>query len=234
MAKKNKVVVEQSRKIVVETHPKSLISEQYRTTRTNINFSVPAGELRTLLFTSSVQAEGKSTTSVNLAHLFAQEGKKVIFIDCDMRKPTLHLTMHSDNTMGLSNYLTNQGSLEQAIKHTEGSNLSFITSGPIPPNPSELIASSRFDEMVTILKQDYDMVIFDAPPLLSVTDAQILANKSDGTILVIRSGNTEKDSARRAKELLEASQAKVLGVILNQYKFEKEHYYYYQYYGEEE
>lgn len=231
MAKYKKTVVEQSRKIVVEINPRSFISEQFRTTRTNINFSMPAGELRTLLFTSSIQAEGKSTVSVNIAHLLAQEGKRVLLVDSDMRKPTLHMTMNSSNTLGLSNYLTDNCLLNDAVQDAETPNLSFMTSGPIPPNPSELLASGRFDKMLDELKTRFDMIIFDAPPLLSVTDSQILANKSDGTVLIVRAGKTPKDSVKRAKELLVSSQAKILGVILNQFIIDKDHYYYYQYYG---
>ncbi|WP_342528153.1 CpsD/CapB family tyrosine-protein kinase [Chryseomicrobium sp. FSL W7-1435] len=232
MAKKPKFIVEQSRQVVVERSPKSIISEQFRTARTNINFSVPAGDLKTLVFTSSVQAEGKSTVSANLAHLFAQEGKKVLFIDADMRKPTLHLTMHTENTNGLSNVLTKQSTWSETIHPSEGTpNLDFITSGPVPPNPAELLASKQFDDMVEDLTREYDLIIFDAPPLLSVTDSQILANKCDGTVLVILAGTTQKDSVKRAKELLDSSQAHILGVVLNKFKMEKDHYYYYQYYG---
>lgn len=231
MAKK-KFIVEQSRQVVVERSPKSLISEQFRTTRTNINFSMPAGDLKTIVFTSSVQAEGKSTVSANLAHLFAQEGKRVLFVDADMRKPTVHLTMHTENTVGLSNVLTNQSAWKDAVRESSVQpNLFFITSGPVPPNPAELLASKQFDSLLAEISTQYDLVLFDAPPLLSVTDSQILANKCDGTILVVLAGKTQKDSARRAKELLETSQAKILGVILNQFKMEKDHYYYYQYYG---
>lgn len=232
MARKQKFIVEQSRQVVVERSPKSIISEQFRTARTNINFSVPAGELNTLVFTSSVQAEGKSTVSANLAHLFAQEGKKVLFIDADMRKPTLHLTMHKENTTGLSNVLTKQAVWSDVVHESEARpNLYFITSGPVPPNPAELLASKQFDEMAEEMSREFDLVIFDAPPLLSVTDSQILANKCDGTVLVVLAGSTQKDSVRRAKELLETSQAHILGVVMNKFKMEKDHYYYYQYYG---
>lgn len=234
MAKK-KFIVEQSRQVVVERNPKSLISEQFRTTRTNINFSVPAGEVKSLVFTSSLQAEGKSTVSANLAHLFAQEGKRVLFVDSDMRKPTVHLTMHTENLIGLSNILTNQATWKEAVHESPTQeNFSFITSGPVPPNPAELLASKQFDAFLAEVSTHFDLIVFDAPPLLSVTDSQILANKCDGTVLVILAGKTQKDSARRAKELLQTSQAKILGVILNQFKMDKDHYYYYQYYGTNE
>lgn len=230
MAKKNKSLQQVARKLVVLTDPKSFVSEQFRIARTNINFSKPDGELRTLLFTSSIQAEGKSTSSANLACLFAQEGKKVILIDADMRKPTVQYTFHLTNTIGLSNILTRKVSVLESVKETDVENLSIITSGPIPPNPAELLSGKAMDDMIEELKEHYDLIIFDAPPLLSVTDAQILANKSEGTVLVISSGSTDKESALKAKDLLTVSKAKIIGTILNNYKVEKDHYYY-QYYG---
>jgi len=233
MAKKTKSLKEVARKLIVKTDPKSFVSEQFRIARTNINFSKPDGELTTLLFTSSVQAEGKSTSSGNLACLFAQEGKKVILIDADMRKPTVQYTFHLTNTIGLSNILAQNTPVMDAVKETDIENLHIITSGPIPPNPAELLSSKAMDEMVAELKKHYDLVIFDAPPVLSVTDAQILANKCEGTVLVISAGATDKNSVLKAKELLEASKAKIIGTVLNNFKLEKDHYYY-QYYGTEE
>lgn len=230
MAKKKKNLKELARKLVVKTSPKSFVSEQFRSTRTNINFSKPEGELMTLLITSSVQAEGKSTTSANLACLFAEEGKRVILIDGDMRKPTVQYTFQLTNTIGLSNVLTKKVSVMDAVKDTGQENLHIITSGPIPPNPAELLSAQTMDAMIEELKVNYDLIIFDAPPVLSVTDAQILANKCDGTVLVISAGKTDKNSVLKTKELLLASKAKILGTVLNNFKLEKDHYYY-QYYG---
>lgn len=233
MAKKKKNLKELARKLVVRTSPKSFVSEQFRSARTNINFSKPDGELTTLLITSSVQAEGKSTTSANLSCLFAEEGKRVILIDGDMRKPTVHYTFKLTNTIGLSNVLTKKVPVMEAVKETEQENLHIITSGTIPPNPAELLSAETMDAMIAELKEHYDLIIFDAPPVLSVTDAQILANKCDGTVLVISSGETDKNSVLKTKELLLASQAKILGTVLNNFKLEKDHYYY-QYYGNAE
>lgn len=230
MAKKTKNLKEIARKLIVKMSPKSFVSEQFRVARTNINFSMPDGELKTLLITSSMPGEGKSTTAANLAYLFAQEGKRVILIDSDMRKPTVHYTFHLTNTIGLSNVLTKKVSVTDAINETDLENLQIITSGPIPPNPAELLTASSMDVMITTLKETYDLIIFDAPPVLSVTDSQILANKSDGTVLVISAGDTDKVSALKAKELLLASKAKIIGTVLNNFKLEKDHYYY-QYYG---
>ena len=230
MAKKTKNLKEIARKLIVKMSPKSFVSEQFRVARTNINFSMPDGELKTLLITSSMPGEGKSTTAANLAYLFAQEGKRVILVDGDMRKPTVHYTFHLTNTIGLSNVLTKKVSVMDAVNETDLENLQIITSGPIPPNPAELLTASSMDVMITTLKETYDLIIFDAPPVLSVTDSQILANKSDGTVLVISAGDTDKVSALKAKELLLASKAKIIGTVLNNFKLEKDHYYY-QYYG---
>lgn len=150
-----------------------------------------------------------------------------------MRKPTVQYTFHLTNTIGLSNILAQSTPVMDAVKETDIENLHIITSGPIPPNPAELLSSKSMDEMVVELKKHYDLVIFDAPPVLSVTDAQILANKCEGTVLVISAGATDKNSVLKAKELLEASKAKIIGTVLNNFKLEKDHYYY-QYYGTEE
>ena len=219
-----------ARKLVTNENPKSIVSEQFRTVRTNINFSMPDKELKTLLFTSSSPGEGKSTSAANVAIVFAQEGKKVLLVDADMRKPTMHYTFHTTNTTGLSNLLTKQWMLEEVTKLTKIDGLHLITSGPIPPNPAELIGSNSMGTLIETLKSQYDIVIFDAPPLLSVADAQILSNKCDGTILVINAGTTEKDSVVKAKESLVSAKANILGTLMNNFKLEKDHYYY-QYYG---
>ncbi|PYF03267.1 CpsD/CapB family tyrosine-protein kinase [Ureibacillus chungkukjangi] len=231
--KKNKKSNSMARKIVVATNPKSINSEQYRTIRTNINFSMPDQELRTLLVTSASPSEGKSTTASNIAAVFSQEGKKVLLVDADMRKPTTHHTFKIRNTHGLSSILTRQCEVHEAVQPTDIENLYILPSGPIPPNPAELLASKNMEAVKTRLLEDYDLLVFDTPPILSVADAQIVSNKTDGTVLVINTGKSQKESALKAKELLEAAKANVLGVILNNFKIEDSHYYYY-YYGSEE
>lgn len=215
------------RKLVVKNDPKSPVSEQYRTIRTNIQFSTVDNEIRTLMVTSSGPGEGKSTTAANLATVFAQQGNKVLLVDADMRKPTVHYTFSLMNTFGLTTILTKQSDLHASATQIDSSNLYVLPCGPVPPNPAELLSSRSMDEFVEAALNEFDMVIFDSPPVLVVTDAQLLANKCDGTVLVVSSNFTEKENALKAKEQLTASKAKLLGVILNNKKQDKSQYYYY-------
>ncbi|WP_078433465.1 CpsD/CapB family tyrosine-protein kinase [Metabacillus halosaccharovorans] len=209
------------------TTPKSPIAEQFRTIRTNIQFSNVDEELQTMIVTSSGPAEGKSTTTANLAVVFAQQGKKVLLIDSDLRKPTVHYTFRKENHIGLSNVLTRQSTLEEAVTTTEQENLWVLPSGPIPPNPSELLGSRGMQMLIEHAKNEYDVIVLDTPPVLAVTDAQVLANLADGVVLVVSSGKTEIDAAKKAKELLESAKAKILGVVLNNKKVQDSQYYYY-------
>ncbi|MDQ0243776.1 capsular exopolysaccharide synthesis family protein [Bacillus fengqiuensis] len=215
------------RSLIAHVQPKSPISEQYRTIRTNIQFSNVDGNLHSVMVTSSSPGEGKSTTVANLAVVFAQQGKNVLLVDADMRKPTVHYTFRLENHIGLTNVLTKQAALSSAIHETSIENLSVLTSGPIPPNPAELLASAGMKEMMEEMYKEYDIVLFDTPPVLAVTDGQILANLCHGSILVIRSGETVIEAAQKSKELLMNAQGKLLGVVLNQKKQEKGEYFYY-------
>lgn len=217
-----------NRKIVSHFNPKSPIAEQYRTLRTNIQFSQAEDNLRTILVTSPGSGEGKSTTVANLAIVLAQQGNNVLIVDADMRKPTVHYTFETDNLVGISNVLTGQAKPESAISSTVVPHLSVMTCGPVPPNPSELLGSKRMKELVRELTSQFDFVIFDTPPVLAVADAQVLANVCDGTILVIGSGKTDRQGAIKAKELLSQSQAKIIGAVLNgKSKRDNQYYYYY-------
>lgn len=230
MFKRRKKVKPIARKLVTSSNPQTIISEQFRTVRTNIKFSMPNREIKTILFTSSSIGEGKSTIAANVAIVFAQEGKKVLLIDADLRKPTMHYTFLKTISPGLTNLLTSHWNLNQVVKDSGINGLDLITSGPIPSNPAELLGLPSMDMLITEVKEKYDIIIFDAPPILSVSDAQVLTDKCDGTILVISSGSTDKGNAIKAKEVLQASKANILGTILNNYKIGKDHYYY-QYYG---
>ncbi|MFC0296520.1 CpsD/CapB family tyrosine-protein kinase [Geobacillus jurassicus] len=218
------------RNLIAFDDPKSSISEQYRTIRTNIEFSFIDEPLRSLMVTSSAPLEGKSTTAANLAVVFAQQGKKVLLVDADLRKPTVDYTFRLNNYAGLTSVLTSASSLSSTLQGTAVENLTVLTAGPIPPNPAELLSSRIMDRLLHELQEMYDLVLFDTPPVLAVTDAQILANKCDGTVLVVASGKTEIAAAAKAKELLEAANAKLVGVVLNQRKQrDGSGYYYYQY-----
>ncbi|MHA6250715.1 CpsD/CapB family tyrosine-protein kinase [Oceanobacillus sp. CAU 1775] len=215
------------RHLITMINPKSPISEQYRTIRTNIQFSSIDKDLRTILVTSSGPEEGKSTVTANLAVAYAQQGKRVLLIDADLRKPTVHYTFRLNNLTGLSNVLVGENVLEEAVNTTDMETLDVLTCGPIPPNPSELLASRRMEKLLKEALLAYDMVIFDTPPVLAVTDAQILANIVDGSVLVVRSEKTEIEAAQRAKEALEPAKAKLLGTVLNGREKSASNYYYY-------
>lgn len=230
--KKKYKISSMARRLTTFSDSKSIIAEQFRTIRTNISFSLPDRDLRTILVTSSTPGEGKSTNAANLGVVFAQEGKKVLIVDGDMRKPTLHYTFSLFNTTGLSSVLSRQVEFQSAIQETPIVGLYILPSGPIPPNPAELLSSKTMDALLLEMQRSFDMIIFDAPPLLSVADAQILSNKCDGTLLIISAGEVEKEEVLKAKAILTSSKANIIGAVLNNYKMPKRKKYHYEYYGE--
>ncbi|RCW77381.1 CpsD/CapB family tyrosine-protein kinase [Saliterribacillus persicus] len=215
------------RHLITKLNPRSPITEQYKTIRTNLQFSSVDGELRTMLVTSSGPSEGKSSTTANLAIVFAEQNKKVLLIDADMRKPTLHYTFRMDNRRGLSSVLVGESGLDESVAKSDVANLDLLSCGPVPPNPSELLGSKAMEKMISEALEYYDLILFDTPPVLAVTDAQILANICDGAIMVVRSKQTDVEASQKAKELLEQANAKLLGVVLNDREQKKAHYYYY-------
>jgi capsular exopolysaccharide synthesis family protein len=226
LAPKNKLS-ELKRKLITKLNPKSPISEQYRTIRTNIQFSSVDKEIRSILVTSAGPAEGKSTTVANLAVVFAQQGKRVLLVDADLRKPTVHYTFNLTNTLGLTNVLAKQAVLTDLAVQTDEKNLYVLPSGPVPPNPAELLGSKAMEDLLENILQEFDIVLFDSSPVLAVTDSQIMANLCDGTILVVSSGKTETEQAVKAKEALLSANATILGTILNNKKIAQDQYYYY-------
>jgi capsular exopolysaccharide synthesis family protein len=219
-----------TRKLIVHENAKSPIAEAYRTLRTNIQFSKTDGELKTIMFTSSGPGEGKSTTIANTAVALAQSGKQVILVDCDLRKPVQHKIFGKKNR-GLTNILVEEIEADHFIQDTQVENLRLLTSGPIPPNPSELLGSAKMKELIDYLKTQADYVIIDAPPVIAVTDASVLASRVDGVTLVVNSGSVRPEMAQKAKDLLVKANGHLLGIILNRVEIEEEHAYYYYYYG---
>lgn len=219
------------RQLIVDKMPYAMVSEQFRTIRTNIMYAGVKTDIKAVLFASDEPAAGKSTVASNMALAYAQTGKKTLLLDADLRRPTSHHTFEVSNEAGLSNAIVNDISLNDVIKRTDFVNLDLITSGPIPPNPAELLSAPKLDAIMVRLKTDYDIVIIDSPPLLSVTDAQLISKSADGVILVTNVGKNNRDRLKDAIELLGKSNANIIGIVLNQRpnKTRKEGYnYYYQ------
>lgn len=213
-------------KMITVTDPTSVDTEQFNTIRTNIKFSNVDKDYKTLMITSSNMSEGKSTVAANIATSFAKQGLHTLLVDSDLRRPTINATFGIDNPQGLSNYLSERNfDVNNIIYKTSVKNLYVMPSGPIPPNPSELIGSRRMVELIKTLSEQLDLVIFDAPPVLSVTDAQIVSNNVDGTILVVRANKTEKAAVKEAVRLIKQVGGHIIGTILNDVEMKTTGYY---------
>lgn len=214
---------------------RSPVSEAYRAIRTNLQFAGAGKQLKTLVFTSAVPSEGKSTTVANLAIVMGQDDKHILLIDCDMRKPVIHRRFGLLNR-GLSNCFAEDLPLKEVIQADVFPNLDVVTSGPVPPNPAELLGSKKMKALLQEAAEAYDYVFLDMPPVLAVTDAALMSSQVDGTVLILGSGDISPDEGKQAKSLLEKVHANILGVILNkvpQHHKSGYYYYYYYYYDED-
>lgn len=210
----------------------SPIAEAYRAVRTNLQFASAGNDIKFISFTSATPNEGKSTTVANLAITMAQDGKRVLLIDADMRKPVVHRRFGLPNK-GLSNYIAMKVSFDNIVQREVIPNLDILASGPVPPNPSELLGSERMKEFMAEIKEQYDYVFIDMPPVLAVTDAAILSSKVDRVVFVVKSGADSPDELKLAKTSLEQAGANIMGVILNAVPQKHHAGYYYYYYDEE-
>lgn len=221
-------------KLVVVKKPKSPVAEAFRIMRTNISFSNLDKDVKTLLITSSSPGEGKTAITCNLAATMAFDGRKVLMVDADLRNPKVARKMEIPNDKGLSNVIAGHAAFDETVRKGLVANLDVLTSGPTPPNPSELLGSVRMRDFLEDMARRYDAVLIDSPPLIAVTDPAILSTLADGTLLVVESGETETGQALHSKKLLENVNAKILGVVLNKAPARVRGYYAYyysQYYG---
>jgi succinoglycan biosynthesis transport protein ExoP len=223
--------------LVPHERPRTLISETYRSLRTALLLS-SARELKVVAVTSAVAGEGKTATASNLAVVLAQLGRQVLLVDCDLRKPRLHQVFHVSNRFGLVNQLTATAEPDAVYLPTEVPNLWLTPSGPIPPNPSELLASDRMREWLRSVRGRFDFVVIDTPPALAVTDATIVGMLVDGVVLTLRSGKVTREEARLVRDRLRQAGIKILGAVLNRYRSLQtglgKRYRYYESYGAEE
>jgi capsular exopolysaccharide synthesis family protein len=217
----------ESTTLITVSQPRSPVSEAYRTLRTSIQFLGLDRDLKTIMITSASPDEGKSTTLANLAVTFAEAGREVIAVDCDLRRPSLHRLFDVPNDRGLSKAISEDTPLEDVLLATTIQHLRVLPSGLVPPNPSEVLGSQRMNRVIEGLRALADIILFDAPPTIAVTDAAVLGVKVDGVLLVVSAGKTKRDHALKAKGLLEKVNAKVLGVVLNNVKFDGSLYQYY-------
>jgi capsular exopolysaccharide synthesis family protein len=212
--------------VVAYTHPRSPAAEAFRTLRTNIQFASLDRPVRRLLFTSAGPDEGKSLVIANLAVTMAGAGGRVVVVDGDLRRPSQHEIFHLDNARGLTNlFLAPRGAdgalaLDLPLQATAVENLWVLTSGPLPPNPAELLGSHRMDEILRALDERADYVLLDSPPVMAVTDAAVLSSKVDAVLLVVGAGVVKRELARKAKAQLEAVRAPVLGLVVNNVPFD--------------
>lgn len=215
---------------IAHSKPQSPVSEAYRTVRTNLQFASVVEDTKVILMTSALPGEGKTSTAANLAVVSAQAGKRVLLVDADMRKPQVHHRFQISNLDGLSNLIIKEREVSDCVVASEVDGLFLLPSGPIPPNPSEMLASAAFSSLLAALRDDYDLVIIDSPPVLSVADSLILTRAADGVVFVVDSKHTNRTLSQKGIASLQQVNAKILGVVLNRVDASKSgSYYYYQY-----
>jgi succinoglycan biosynthesis transport protein ExoP len=217
-------------RLITKARPQAALAEALRMVRSSLQFASVDGQMQSLLVTSAVPGEGKSTIAANLALVMAQKGLRVVLVDADMRSPRQHRIFELPNTTGLSSIIVGQTTIEDAAYVHPDSNLMIITSGPMPPNPAELLESARARDLVEQLKASCDMVIFDSPPCTTMVDGSSLAAQVDGAILVVRAGHTPKMAVARACQVLRETGTRLLGTILNRVNAQTDQYYYTYYY----
>jgi polysaccharide biosynthesis transport protein len=213
--------------LVPPHHSFSMIAEAYRTLRTAILLSRAGEPPKTVLFTSGIHGEGKTVTVVNTAIIFAQMGVRVLVIDADLRRPGCHQVLGLENELGLSEVLTGQRALTEAIRPTGIRGLFLLSAGSIPPNPAELVGSKKMQETVTALQEQYDHILIDSPPVMQLSDAVLLSTMVDGVVLVVSNQETPKYVVREACSRLNYARAKILGVMLNRVNLRSGDYAYY-------
>ena len=216
---------------IVEKKPKSVAVEAYRSLRTNIQYSSFDNKYQTLVVTSANPDEGKTTVAGNLALALAQGESKVLLVDCDMRRPSIHKTFKISNTYGISDLLVGNKKLE-SVANKYNDNLSIVPAGKIPPNPAEMLASKAMTAFLEEMKNYFDYIVLDTPPLQAVTDAQVLSTKVDGSLIVVRAGVTKKDAVHNAVSIINKVNGNIIGTVLNGADNSKDKYYYY--YGDED
>lgn len=218
-----RALIDTEPQLIVASDPRSAAAEAFRTLRTNLQFKSLDNPVRTILVTSSAPGEGKTTVVANLAASLAQTGAAVIAVDCDLRNPRLHQLFGLPNERGLTSMMLSQDTnLKDLLQRSEAGSLDVLTSGPLPPNPAELLGSKRMENLVRELRDAADYVVFDTPPILAVTDAAVLATKLDGCMLVLGAGQARRDAAKKAKRTLEELSARFLGVVVNNVKADRE------------
>ena len=219
-------------RLITEDDPKSPASEAYRTLWTNIHFAGVDKPCRTMVFTSAGPGEGKTTSVANFGVVAAEAGARVCLIDSDLRRPALHKLFGLQNTRGLTTALLQNLPIAEVAQLTPTPSLSVVTSGPLPPNPAELVGSRRMRDLLDSAEAAYDLVVCDSPPVIAVADGIALSAQCDGVVLVVRAGTMAHEVIRRCAEHIESVKGRILGVILNSVDLRRDGYYhYYRYYG---